>query len=266
MTDAAVAVQPAVDSFADLRPVPRKGYRVLVVQGPLAPGDRGAALTAVLEAEGYDVDLATTATDGVRRFTSTTPDLVVIGTLPGPTSWIEMYRQMRDVADVPVVIAFPLHSQIDAVVAFEMGVAGYISDPGRLQELVARMRVALRGTRTHRISAPATLFEPTGIYVAGPVRIDVADREVAVNGQPVHLSRLELDLLMLLLSPPNQVHTREEITRTVWAGRPCADSRTLDTHIRWLRQKLEEDPTHPKYLITVRGIGFRFDALEIDPS
>ncbi|HLX87849.1 MAG TPA: response regulator transcription factor [Acidimicrobiales bacterium] len=265
MSDVAVAIRPITDAVA-LRAVTHASYRVLVVQGPTGDEDRAGMLTKVLESEGYDVELAVTAAESLHRFSTSIPDLVVLGTMPGPTSWIEMYRQMREVADVPVVIGFPLQSQIDAVVAFEMGVAGYVSDPTRLQELVARIRVALRGSRTHHVAPTVVPWDRSGTYTAGRVRIDVGDREVTVDGDAVHLSRLELDLLMLLVSPPGQVHTREEITRTVWAGRPCADSRTLDTHIRWLRQKLEDDPTHPKYLITVRGVGFRFDASEADGS
>jgi len=101
---------------------------------------------------------------------------------------------------------------------------------------------------------------PTGTYVAGDVLVDMDRREVAVCGEPVHLARLEFDLLALLLDPPRQVHTREEIMRRVWAGRPRTTSRTLDTHVRWLRQKLEKDPTTPMHLVTVWGVGFRFDA------
>ena len=262
MSDVAIGTRPVARPVSS-RAVLDTAYRVLVVEGPTDDEDRASVISSALRAEGYDVDVATTATEGLRRFTASTPDLVVMGTLPGPTSWIEMYRQMRDVADVPMVIGFPLYSQIDAVVAFEMGVAGYVSEPGRLQELIARIRVALRGSRTHHIAPAMTPWAGSGVFSAGNVRIDVSDREVTVAGAPVHLSRLELDLLMLLLSPPNQVHTRDEITLTVWAGRPCSDSRTLDTHVRWLRQKLEADSTQPKYLITVRGIGFRFDAEEV---
>lgn len=260
MSDLAVAIRPTVIAPTPLRPVVDQAYRVLVVQSLHAGDEQATILTSALRAEGYEVELATTAAEGLRLFGASPPDMVVIGTLQGPTSWIEMYRQMRDIADVPVIIGFPLHSQIDAVVAFEMGIAGYVSDPSRLHELVARMRVALRGSRTHGIPAPMIPADPSGVFTAGSVRIDLADREVTVAGHPVHLSRLELDLLMLLLSPPNHVHTRDEITKTVWAGRPCSDSRTLDTHVRWLRQKLEDDPTHPRHLVTVRGIGFRFDA------
>jgi len=94
---------------------------------------------------------------------------------------------------------------------------------------------------------------------AGPVRVDFARRVVTTGGRPVHLSRREFDLLALLLSPPGQVRTRDELIDRLWSGRDLADTRTLDTHVRRLRVKLERNPAHPQYLVTVRGVGFRFD-------
>ena len=162
--------------------------------------------------------------------------------LPGMPG-TEVCRRMRALAPVPVIMVTALGSEVDVVLGLELGASDYVTKPFRLRELVARMQAVL-----------ALATEPAGCprlrpgvrpprreaIEAGPVRVDLGQRFVSVNGRPVYLSRLEFDLLAVLLSPPGQVRTREELIDRLWAGRELTDTRTLDTHVRRLRVKLEE--------------------------
>jgi len=232
--------------------------RVLVVEDEESYRE---ALLSGLSTEGYEVELAADGLEGLRRFTARPPDIVLLDVLlPGMTG-TEVCRRMRDIAPVPVIMVSALDSEVDVVIGLELGAADYITKPYRLRELVARIQAVLR-----RVAPP--FVAPTAVEVvvradqveAGPVRVDFARRVVMVAGTAVHLSRREFDLLALLLSPPGQVRTRDELIDRLWSGRDLADTRTLDTHIRRLRVKLELDPARPQYLVTVRGVGFRFDA------
>ncbi|HML01558.1 MAG TPA: response regulator transcription factor [Acidimicrobiales bacterium] len=236
---------------------------MLVVHTDPSTDDRLMTLCRELDADGFDVDVVDTIAGALASFDSEFPALVLLHSLPQQSSWIDFCQNVRKVADVPVVLGFPPESQTDAVLAFELGVVAYLQDPARTRELLARIRGALAlatGSSYHMLHHRG----PSGTYVAGDVHIDMNHREVTVCGEQVHLARLEFDLLALLLDPPRQVHTRDEIMRRVWARRPSTTSRTLDTHVRWLRQKLEKDPTNPMHLVTVWGIGFRFDADRIE--
>jgi two-component system response regulator RegX3 len=133
-----------------------------------------------------------------------------------------------------------------------------------MRELVARIQAVLRRVSPPSFAGPAAApvdaSSRSDVVSAGPIRVDFARRVVTTNDRPVHLSRREFDLLALLLSPLGQVRTRDELIDRLWSGRDLADTRTLDTHVRRLRVKLERDPARPQYLVTVRGVGFRFDA------
>jgi two-component system, OmpR family, response regulator RegX3 len=223
------------------------------------------ALHAGLSMEGYEIEPAADDNDGLRRFAAHLPDLVLLDVLLPGMAGTEVCRRMRDIAPVPVIMVSALDSEVDIVLGLELGAADYVTKPYHLRELVARVQAVLR-----RVSPPAYV-EPVAGPVraeaprsdavnAGPVRVDFARRVVTAMGKPVHLSRREFDLLALLLSPPGQVRTRDELIDRLWSGRDLADTRTLDTHVRRLRVKLEQDPAHPQYLVTVRGVGFRFDA------
>ena len=234
--------------------------RILVVEDEESYRE---ALSAGLSKEGYEVELAADGMDGLRRFAARPPDLVLLDVLLPGMSGTEVCRRMRDIAHVPVIMVTALDTEVDIVLGLELGAADYVTKPYKLRELVARIQAVLR-----RVSPPPIPGPPIGtpsaaradVVVAGPVRVDFARRVVTARGDGVHLSRREFDLLALLLSPPGQVRTRDELIDRLWSGRDLADTRTLDTHIRRLRVKLEHDPAHPQYLVTVRGVGFRFDA------
>lgn len=220
------------------------------------------ALHAGLSKEGYEVELAADGMEGLRRFAEDPPDLVLLDVLLPGMSGTEVCRRMRDIAPVPVIMVTALDTEVDIVLGLELGAADYVTKPYKLRELIARIQAVLRRVSPPPIPVPAP---PAGapradVVVAGPVRVDFARRVVSTRGSDVHLSRREFDLLALLLSPPGQVRTRDELIDRLWSGRDLADTRTLDTHVRRLRVKLERDPARPQYLVTVRGVGFRFDA------
>jgi two-component system response regulator RegX3 len=182
--------------------------------------------------------------------------------LPGMAG-TEVCRRMRQVAPVPVIMVTALDAEMDVVLGLELGAADYVTKPYRLRELVARIQAVLRRVAPPEVPELVMGRSPApgraDVVSAGPVTVDLSRREVTRSGRVVGLSRREFDLLALLLSPPGQVRTRDELIDRLWAGLDLADTRTLDTHVRRLRVKLELDPADPEYLVTVRGVGFRFD-------
>jgi two-component system response regulator RegX3 len=232
-----------------------EGPRILVVEDEESYRE---ALQAGLTKEGFVVELAADGPSGLRSFLAQPPDLVVLDLMLPGMAGTEVCRRMRQLAPVPVIMVTALDAEVDVVLGLELGAADYVTKPYRLRELIARIQAVLRRV------APPDLFEPgtsvrREVVTAGPVTIDLARRQAVRSGRIVELSRREFDLLALLLSPPGQVRTREELIDRLWAGLDLADTRTLDTHVRRLRVKLEHDPSDPEYLVTVRGVGFRFD-------
>jgi two-component system response regulator RegX3 len=231
--------------------------RILVVEAD--PAYRHAFDT-VLCREGYEVELTADGLEGLRHFIEKPPDLVLLNAMLPGMSGTEVCRRICAQSEVPVVIVSARDSEVDVVLGLEIGAVDYVTNPRRLRELVARIQAVLRRTSSMPLfdtdaHASATRAE---VIALGPVRLDLARREAIAYEQPVELSRREFDLLAFLLSPPGQVRTREEIIDLLWAGRDLVDTRTLDTHVR-RRVKLEIDPADPQFLVTVRGVGFRFD-------
>lgn len=244
----------------DLLHPSNQAVRVLVVEDEESYRE---ALQAGLRNEGFDVELAADGPDGLRRFMEHAPEIVLLDLLLPGMSGTEVCRRMRALAPVPVIMVTALGSEVDVVLGLELGASDYVTKPFRLRELVARMQAVLRRSQSSMRELSKGLgnddAQKREAIEAGPVRVDVGRRFVSVNGRPVYLSRLEFDLLAVLLSPPGQVRTREELIDQLWAGRELTDTRTLDTHVRRLRVKLEDEPARPMYLLTVRGVGFRFD-------
>ena len=219
------------------------------------------ALQAGLSKEGFDVELAADGAEGLRVFTESPPDLVLLDLMLPGMPGTEVCRRMRQIAPpVPVIMVTALDAEVDVVLGLELGAADYVTKPYRLRELIARIQAVLR--RVAPVEVPDSRSAPPQVdtVVAGPVTVDFNRREVMRDGRVVHVSRREFDLLALLLSPPGQVRTRDELIDRLWSGLDLSDTRTLDTHIRRLRVKLERDPAEPEFLVTVRGVGFRFDA------
>ena len=211
------------------------------------------ALASGLGQEGFATQVAATAREGLQAFEDLRPDLVLLDLMLPDESGIEVCRRMRALAPgVPIIMVTARDAEVDVVVGLELGASDYVAKPFRLRELVARMRAVLR---RNPLPPPAT----EEVLVGGPVRLDTARREVTVRGSAVDLSRKQFDLLALLMSHAGQVVTRELCIDRLWWDQELSDTRTLDTHVKRLRHKLEVDPARPRHLVTVRGVGFRFE-------
>ncbi len=210
------------------------------------------ALASGLAREGFAVEIAGDGHEALRLFHRVHPDIVLLDVMLPDQSGIELCQQMRSLKPVPIIMVTARDSEVDVVLGLELGASDYVAKPFRLRELVARMRAVLR-----RGAAVPEHHEE--VLHIGPVRLDAGRREVAVDEMPVELSRKEFDLLALLMSHSGQVVTREWCIDRLWWDQELTDTRTLDTHIKRLRRKVEPDPANPRHLVTVRGVGFRFE-------
>lgn len=228
------------------------------------------ALASGLGTEGFEVVLAADGPEGLRRFSEQAPDIVLLDMLLPGMHGIDVCRRIRAVSSVPVLMVSAVDTELDVVLGLELGAAGYVTKPFRLRELVARMHAILRRVPPRDGEPPdggpddhAPPVDVPSIPVSGPafgpVAVDHVRREVTVDGIPTHLSRREFDLLAALLSPARRVRSRDELIDLLWPDTYLTDTRTLDTHVHRLRAKLEPDPTDPRFIITVRGVGFRID-------
>jgi two-component system, OmpR family, response regulator RegX3 len=225
--------------------------RVLVVEDEESFSD---ALSYMLRREGYDTVVAATGTDALAEFDRAGADIVLLDLMLPGLSGTEVCRALRAKSSVPIIMLTAKDAEIDKVVGLELGADDYVTKPYSARELVARMRAVLRrGTES---SEPIT---DTALE-AGPVRLDVERHVVAVDGEPVSLPLKEFDLLELLLRNAGRVLTRGQLIDRVWGADYVGDTKTLDVHVKRLRAKLEPDPANPKYLVTVRGLGYKFES------
>ncbi len=213
-------------------------------------------LAATLSVEGFDVVVAADGSEGVAQTEAVQPSLVLLAMELGDAQGLSVYRRICSISSVPVIMVTARRDELDAVVALEAGAADHIIKPPRPRELTARIRAVLR-----RVGDPVSgpvVTAPVGVYALGPVRIDVSLRQVIVREHEIELSRKEFDLLTLLVSEAGNVVTRTQCMERIWRDRTKADSRTLDTHVKRLRKKVELTPAEPRHVLTVRGIGYRF--------
>jgi two-component system response regulator RegX3 len=211
------------------------------------------ALASGLTREGFAVECAGDGHEALRLFHRVHPDLVLLDVMLPDQSGIELCQQMRALKPVPIIMVTARDSEVDVVLGLELGASDYVSKPFRLRELVARMRAVLR-------RGLVVAGHHDEVLHVGPVRLDAGRREVTVHDMPVELSRKEFDLLSLLMSHSGQVVTRDGCIDRLWWDQELTDTRTLDTHIKRLRRKIEPDPANPRHLVTVRGVGFRFES------
>ena len=223
--------------------------RVLVVEDEESFSD---ALSYMLRREGYDTVVAATGPDALAEFDRAGADIVLLGLMLPGLSGTEVCRALRTRSAVPIIMLTAKDTEIDKVVGLELGADDYVTKPYSARELVARMRAVLRR---------GTEAEPSadGALTAGPVRLDVDRHVVAVDGEPVSLPLKEFDLLELLLRNAGRVLTRGQLIDRVWGADYVGDTKTLDVHVKRLRAKLEPDPANPRYLLTVRGLGYKFE-------
>jgi two-component system, OmpR family, response regulator RegX3 len=227
--------------------------RVLVVEDEESFSD---ALSYMLRKEGFEVDVAPSGPAALVEFDRSGADLVLLDLmlpgLPG-TEVCRVLRQRSPAgARVPVIMLTAKDSEIDKVVGLELGADDYVTKPFSSRELVARIRAVLR-----RRGEPEDLLPPT--LEAGPVRMDVERHVVSVRGEPVPVPLKEFELLELLLRNAGRVLTRMQLIDRVWGADYVGDTKTLDVHVKRLRSKIEPDPSVPRHLITVRGLGYKFE-------
>jgi len=209
------------------------------------------ALSSGLTNEGFEVVTAADGRSAMTLFHSRTPDLVLLDQMLPDRPGTEICKEIRSISSVPVIMVSARRAEIDVVVGLELGATDYVGKPYRIRELTARIRTVLR----RRAESPAS----DDVLDVGPVHMDGSRRETKVRGELVDLSRKEFDLLWLIATHAGAVVTRDTCIDTLWWGQDLLDTRTLDTHIKRLRAKIELDPTAPAHLLTVRGVGFRFD-------
>jgi len=229
--------------------------RLLVVQTEEKAGEE---LRVELSEEGYRVEVSADGADALHRIWAFQPHLVLLDLELPDMSGAVACRCILAATGVPVIMVSGAGSEDDVVVGLEAGASDYVVRPYSRRELIARIQAVLRRMASAPVRHPVSTPDCAGI-VSGYVRLDVARHLVTVAGRPVPMSRKEFDLLHLLMSPIGRVRTRVELVNSIWKGRYRANTRTIDTHIRRLRLKIEPDPTKPVHLVTIRGIGFRFD-------
>jgi DNA-binding response OmpR family regulator len=205
---------------------------------------------AYLDQEGFKTYTAYDGEEALRAFEEKGPDLIVLDLMLPKMSGIEVTKKIRAISSVPIIMLTAKASEADRVVGLELGADDYVVKPFSPRELVARVRAVLR-----RIEGEAGTSER---MIIGQLEIDLRSREVFVNGEPIDLTPTEFDLLAYLARHPGQVFTRLQLLREVQGYTYDAFARTIDTHIKNLRHKLEQDPKEPKYILTVHGVGYRF--------
>jgi len=215
------------------------------------------ALQIGLTREGFDVTVARDGHEALELFDANPPDLVLLDVMLPKMSGIDVCRQLRQRSQLPIIMVTAKSSEIDTVVGLEVGADDYVTKPYRLRELVARMRAALR-----RASSDATgeiVLDESEALVVGDVSLDVAQHVVTIRGDVVPMPLKEFEVLRLLLSNAGRVMTREMLIDRVWGADYVGDTKTLDVHIKRLRAKVEDDPAVPTRIVTIRGLGYKYD-------
>lgn len=223
--------------------------RVLVVEDEESFSD---ALSYMLRKEGFEVAVAMTGPDALESFDRTGADLVLLDLMLPGLPGTEVCRELRAKSSVPVIMLTAKDSEVDKVVGLELGADDYVTKPFSSRELVARIRAVLRRRGDVEDLAPTTLE-------AGPVRMDVERHVVTVSGREVPLPLKEFELLEVLLRNAGRVLTRMQLIDRVWGADYVGDTKTLDVHIKRLRAKIEPAPSNPRFIITVRGLGYKFE-------
>jgi two-component system response regulator RegX3 len=209
-------------------------------------------LSYMLRNEGFEVAVAPTGPEALEEFDRHGADLVLLDLMLPGLPGTEVCRQLRNRSAVPVIMLTAKDSEIDKVVGLELGADDYVTKPFSSRELVARIRAVLRRHGQAEEPEDAALE-------AGPVRMDVERHTVSVSGRGVQLPLKEFELLEMLLRNAGRVLTRMQLIDRVWGADYVGDTKTLDVHVKRLRAKIEPDPAVPRYLVTVRGLGYKFE-------
>ena len=217
------------------------------------------ALRVGLAREGFAIDVARDGAEALERFDAGNPDIVLLDVMLPRLSGVDVCREIRTKSDIPIIMVTAKGEEIDAVVGLEVGADDYVTKPYRFRELVARMRSVLRRSAEEaKAGSPDERSdEPSAIEIHG-IRIDPGRHEVVVRGESVSMPLKEFDLLWALASHAGRVLTRDQLIDDVWGHDYVGDTKTLDVHIKRLRNKIEVDPSSPTSITTIRGLGCKF--------
>jgi two-component system response regulator RegX3 len=225
--------------------------RILVIEDEESLAD---SIKYNLELEGYGVEVAHGGRSGLRRFQEMKPSLVLLDVMLPEISGLDLCRRIRAESDVPIIMITARDSEADKVAGLELGADDYVTKPFSMRELLARVRANLR-----RLDMPAEAVDFTSeVLDGGPVTLDVGRHEARVAGLEVQLRPREFELLASFLRNKGMLMTRERLISEVWGMDYFGDTKTLDVHIKRVRKKIEPDPKSPRYLVTVRGLGYKF--------
>ncbi len=216
------------------------------------------ALTIGLRREGFEVVVAVDGAEALDIFDTANPDIVLLDVMLPKISGIDVCRQLRKRTQVPIIMVTAKGAEIDTVVGLEVGADDYVTKPYRLRELVARMRAVLRRADLNGSTLSAVSFAP-GIVQVGDVSLDPEEHRVSVNGDELSLPLKEFELLHILLVNAGRVLPRETLIDRVWGNDYVGDTKTLDVHVKRLRSKIEPDPAAPTRIVTIRGLGYKYE-------
>ena len=228
------------------------------------------ALTIGLEREGFTVVTVADGASALERFDAVAPDVVLLDLMLPRISGLDVCRELRSRSNVPIIMVTAKGSEFDTVVGLEVGADDYVTKPYRLRELVARMRAVLRRAEAARETAavaaaagetgPGAPAADAGPITVGDVSVDPDRHEVVVRGERVNLPLKEFELLELLLANAGRVLTRDVLIDRVWGSDYVGDTKTLDVHVKRLRSKIEDDPRQPRRIVTIRGLGYKYES------
>lgn len=228
----------------------RRAHRVLIVEDE--PG-LAESVRYALETEGFEVSTATTGLNGLDMARRSAPDLVLLDLMLPEMSGLDVCRQIRSSSDVPIIMLTAKDSEADKVTGLELGADDYMTKPFSMRELIARVRAQLR-----RAAKSGVLAESNEVLRGGLIELDIDAHVARVAGEEVELRPKEFELLESLMRRKNKLAARHALIDDVWGPSYFGDTKTLDVHIKRLREKLEVDSSHPEHIVTVRGLGYKF--------
>lgn len=223
--------------------------RILIIEDEVLIAD---SVAYALRREGYDASSVQDGAEGLAKARELAPDLILLDLMLPSMDGFDICRAIRAEGSTPIIMLTARGEEIDRVVGLELGADDYVIKPFSMRELIARVKSVLRRSRMLPDDTPQD------VMTVGDLTVDHRRRQVTVGGQPVHLSLKEFELLRALVRNRDRVMTRSALLKSVWSGEGRSSTRTLDVHIRWVREKVEDDPSAPTRIVTVRGVGYMF--------
>ena len=230
--------------------------KILVVEDDAAIRE---ALSYNLNREGYEVESAGDGAQAIKTARSSKPDLIVLDLMLPELDGFDVTRTLRKESSVPILMLTARDDEIDRVLGLELGADDYLTKPFSMRELVARVKAMLRRAQMAKEDADRAKKQGDSPLTAGNLQIDLLRHEVKLDNHEISLKPKEFELLLFLMRNQGQVFSRDQLLEQVWGWEFLGGSRTVDVHVRWLRSKIEKEPEQPTRIITVRGVGYRFE-------